>query len=319
MSSPGDRAARPTRQGRIEPSAALERLDLRGDRIAFGLAGIGGAWGPVDPVVARETLRRALELGISVFDVAPSYGNAEKLLGEALAGCRGPRPVLSTKVGRLPTGKTHELKFDFSPAGMKESVRRSLGTLGVAHVDLLFLHEPDFVPVQERPRVIGTLRQFQADGQARCLGLGGGFGAGWDGLVESGAFAVAMLFRRLDACIFDGLSEDIPRLRRAAMGTYGASPLHMGLLGSRHEEFVRERPPWVGEAPIDHAIRLRRVADQNGLSLAALAHRFAFSVAEIDRVVIGARNPTELTDAWEASQAGPLPAELFEAVCAAES
>jgi len=76
---------RPTWQDTFTPAAALERLGLRGDRLAFGLAGIGGAWGPVDEGVARETLRQAVEFGIGIFDVAPPYGTAEKLLGEALA------------------------------------------------------------------------------------------------------------------------------------------------------------------------------------------------------------------------------------------
>jgi aryl-alcohol dehydrogenase-like predicted oxidoreductase len=124
-----------------------------------------------------------------------------------------------------------------------------------------------------------------------------------------------MLFRRIDACVFDGLVDDIPRVRRAKMATYGASPLHMGLLGSRHDEFVRDRPAWVGPEPIRQAVRLRAVAKDSGLDLATLAHRFAFSVAEIDRVVIGARSVAELDDACAAHAACPLGPELFEAVC----
>jgi aryl-alcohol dehydrogenase-like predicted oxidoreductase len=258
-------------------------------------------------------------MGVTVYDAAPSYGTAEKLLGDVLASWRGPRPVISTKVGRLATAEIHEHRFDFSTEGMKESLNRSLGVLGVDQVELLFLHEPDFVPMDERARVVGTLRQLQADGRAKRLGLGGGFGVGWDGFVECGAFDVAMLFRRLDACIFDGLTDDVPRLQRANMATYGASPLHMGLLGSRYEEFIRDRLTWVWPEPIDRAIRLRALADERGLSLATLAHRFMFSVAEIDRVVIGARNPAELEDAWAAFAAGPLSAELFEGVCAANA
>jgi D-threo-aldose 1-dehydrogenase len=316
MTPPVQPAPRPTRRDPFTSSAALEKLGLRGDRLAFGLAGIGGAWGPVDQGVARETLRLAVELGVGCFDVAPAYGTAEKLLGEELARWRGPRPVVSTKVGRVPSRDAHEEKFDFSPAGMRESLQRSLGTLGLPAVELLFLHEPDYVPPAERPRVVDVLRQLQADGLARRLGLGGGHGAGWDGFVESGVFDVAMLFRRIDACVVDGIAEDVPRLQRAGVTTYGASPLHMGLLGSKYDEFVRERPEWVGSVPIARAIRLRALAGRHGLPLATLAHRFLFSVAEIDRVVIGACTPAELTGALADFATGPLPAGLFAEVCA---
>ena len=317
MASRNQPGPHPTRQEAFTPSAALERLGLRGDRLAFGLAGIGGAWGPVDQGVARETLRQAVELGIGCFDVAPAYGTAEELLGGELARWRGPRPVVSTKVGRIPSRDAHEEKFDFSPAGMRDSLQRSLGTLGLPAVDLLFLHEPDYVPPAERPRVVEALRQLQADGLARRLGLGGGHGAGWDGFVESGAFDVVMLFRRIDACVIDGIAEDMPRLRRAGVATYGASPLHMGLLGSKFDKFVRDRPEWVGSGPIARALRLRALAERHGLPLATLAHRFLFSVAEIDRVVLGACTPAELVRALADFSAGPLPAGLFAEVCAA--
>lgn len=315
MALPLQIVPRPTRQETFTPAAALERLGLRGDRLAFGLAGLGGAWGPVDQGQARETLRQAAEFGIGVFDVAPLYGTAEKLLGEVLGKWRGPRLVVSTKVGRLAPLNGGEGAYDYSPAGLRATLERSLETLGLRQVDLLFLHEPFCVPPVDRPRVVETLRQLQADGLTRRLGLAGGEGAGWDGYIESGCFDVVMLFRRLDAAILDGLAADVPRVQRAGLATYGASPLHMGLLGGRYEEFVRERPQWVWASQIERAIRLHALAERYGMSLSTLAHRFLFSVAEIDRVVIGARSPSELAGALADFAAGPLSAVLFEAVC----
>ena len=317
MTLPLQVVPRPTRLETFTPAVALERLGLRGDRLAFGLAGLGGAWGLVDQGLARETLRAAITAGVGVFDVAPAYGTAEQLLGEALAGWRGPRPVVSTKVGRIPGPSGHVGVYDFSGTGMRDSLRRSLDTLGLPAVDLLFLHEPESVPAGGRARVVEVLRQLQADGLARRLGLAGGHGEGWDGFIESGCFDVVMLFRRLDACILDGLVADVPRARAAGLAIYGASPLHMGLLGSRHEEFLRDRPTWVWAEPIARAIRLRALAERHGLALPTLGHRFLFSVAEIDRAVIGPRTPAELAAALADFSAGPLPAGLFDEVCAA--
>lgn len=316
MSDLNDKSARPMRRSEFGVSPPLAARGLGDTRLALGLAGLGGGWGPTDPDQSLETVLRGLECGVTAFDAAPSYLAAEKLLGRAMAQWPGPRPIISTKVGRL-SGESHDdMRYDFSPQGMRDSVERSREILGVSRIDLLFLHEPHFVPPNERQRVVATLRQLQADGLAMRLGIAGGHGKDWNEYAAAGAFDVAMFFRRIDPCQLDGFAEDIPRLRKSGMATYGASPLHMGLLGARHHEFVRERPDWVHGTQIDRAIQLQALAEKHELSLSALAHRFIFGVAELDRVVIGASNREELESALTDFEAGPLPQELFHQICA---
>lgn len=297
---------------------ALVERSLGKGRLALGLAGVGGAWGKVDEAESLATVRLALERGIQAFDLAPAYGSAERILGAALAGWCGEAPVISTKVGRQPAsdpGGVGAAISDYTAAGMRRSLETSLRTLGLPQLDLLFLHEPQLVAPAERPRVVRVLREFQTAGLARRLGLAGGHGADWDGFLESGAFDVVMLFRRFDPCIFDGLTADVPRLRRLGLGIYGASPLHMGLLGARYEEFLRTRPDWIWPADLERAVSLRALAEQSGLALSSLAHRFMFGAEGLDRVVIGASNRAQLETALDDFAAGPLPAELFAAVC----
>lgn len=308
-------APRPTRLGAFGPSLEPMRRALDGHRLALGLAGLGGAWGPVDETESLATIQAALAGGLRVFDAAPSYGAAERLLGAALADWRGVPIVISTKVGRLPSRSAHEGRYDYTPTALRRSLETSLKALGRDQVDLLFLHEPQLVPPPDRAQVVATLRELQAAGLALRLGLAGGHGADWDGFVETGAFDVAMLFRRVDPCILDGLIDDVPRLRGHQLATYGASPLHMGLLGARYEEFTRTRPDWVWGPQIDRAIRLKALADRHGLALPSLAHRFTMSIAELDRIVIGASNRRELAAALADFKAGPLPVELFDDVC----
>ncbi|MCB1103118.1 MAG: aldo/keto reductase [Opitutaceae bacterium] len=307
--------SRPTLRADSAGGEKLTALGLGSPRLALGLATLGGAWGTVDEAESLATVRRALERGVRAFDLAPSYGIAEGLLGAALKDWRGDAPIISTKVGRLPARNAHEGNYDYSSAAMRRSLETSLQALGRSHVDLLFLHEPQLVPPTERPRVVATLRELQAAGLTRKLGIAGGHGEAWDGFLETGAFAVVMLFRRLDACILDGLSEDLPRLNRNGVALYQASPLHMGLLGARFDEFTRERPEWVWGPQIARAQRLQKLATTHDMALSTLAHRFAFGMAELDRVVIGAGNRAQLDAAWRDFEAGPLPRELFDAVC----
>ncbi len=298
-------APRPTRR----PEAAAT------GRLTLGLAASGGAWGAVDEGESLATIEAALAGSVSALDAAPSYGVAETVLGRALADWKGPAPLISTKAGRLPAPNAQAESYDFSATGLRDSVHRSRDRIGVATVDVLFLHEPQCVPPPERPRVAAALQQLRADGLVRRLGLAGGHGADWDGLLDAGVNEVVMLFRRLDACIFDGLIDDRPRLARAGAEVWQASPLHMGLLGARFEEFSRDRPEWVWAPQIARAARLRELASAHGLTLPALAHRFALSVAELDRIVIGAGNRAHLAATLQDFEAGPLPEELFDAVC----
>lgn len=309
-------SSRPTRLPEFGASPVLAARGLGEHRLALGLAALGGTWGPVDEGESFDTILHALEKGIGVFDAAPAYAESERLLGRALRQWRGPRPVVSTKVGRLPARDAHvEPTFDHTAAGMRASLVRSLETMNLPQVDLLFLHEPQYVPLSERSGVVEAMRQLQADGLARRLGLAGGHGAGWDDFLEAGVFDVVMFFRRVDPCMLDGLTEDLPRIRRASALTYGASPLHMGLLGARHDQFVRDRPEWVWGPQIDRAIQLKTLAEKHGLPLATLAHRFVFGIGELDRIVIGAGNRAELDRALDDFAAGPLPMALFEEVC----
>ena len=79
--------------------AQLGRTGLTVSRAGFGGGGIGQVWGPTNEQEAIASVHRALDLGITFFDVAPSYGDgkAEEALGKALEGRAGP-VVVATKV-----------------------------------------------------------------------------------------------------------------------------------------------------------------------------------------------------------------------------
>ncbi|MYB95959.1 aldo/keto reductase, partial [Candidatus Poribacteria bacterium] len=85
----------------------------------------------------RNAVRRALELGVNYVDTAPSYGNSEEVVGEALDGVLQPH-YLSTKIG----GRPHP----FDPKDkqlLRQSVEESLRLLKRDMIDILMVHEPD--------------------------------------------------------------------------------------------------------------------------------------------------------------------------------
>jgi pyridoxine 4-dehydrogenase len=157
-------------------AAASGTIDLGGDltvrRLGFGTMRLTGEgiWGPpADRDEAVRVLRRAVELGVTFFDTADSYGPyvAEELIREALH----PYPdevVIATKAGLLRTGPDVWIPLG-NPSYLRQEVEMSLRRLGVDRIDLLQLHrvDPDF-PIDAQ---VGVLADMKTEGKIRHIGL----------------------------------------------------------------------------------------------------------------------------------------------------
>jgi len=123
-----------------------------------------------------RTIHRALELGVTFFDVAPSYGHgkAEEVLGRALHGRQEP-VVIATKV-RLAAAEMHDVA-----GAVCTSVEASLRRLRREMVDVLHVHNR-FTPQRgDLPHslsaadalgpVLDAYRQMQHTGKTRFIGI----------------------------------------------------------------------------------------------------------------------------------------------------
>jgi len=140
-------------------------------RVAFGCAAIGGHdYGPVDDATSIAAIRRALELGVTLFDVADVYGfgRAERVLGMALRETSAHRAVVATKVGVRwdDAGRTRR---DLSPAWIRAAVEGSLERLGVEHIPLYQLHWPD--PATPLDETLGAMQSLVAEGKIGAIGV----------------------------------------------------------------------------------------------------------------------------------------------------
>ena len=306
--------ARPTYQSARQPSPLLHALGLRPDRLAIGTAALGGVWGPVNATEAVDTLLVALDNGVAVLDTAPAYAQAETRVAVALREWTGPKPVVSTKIGRLRGETANAAHYDFSDEALRRSLGNSLTLFRLAQLDLVFLHDPEAVAVPDRPRVVESLHRLRADGLVRHIGFGGNPDADWWPFLTDGPFTVAMGFNRLNAVNLDALSEELPVYQQQTMPYYAASPLAMGLLGRQFTEFVQHPPDWVSANDAAIARRIHALAADAGMSLPSLAHRYLFSMAEADRVVIGAGNRADLQTTLANYRAGSLPESLFDRI-----
>lgn len=116
--------------GRKEPAAerVLPKRPLGRTSEQLSIVGLGGVvLDKMDPAEARELVSEVMDLGLNYFDVAPSYGNAEEVMGQALKG-RRQRVFLACKT----------LKRDAN--GARQELEQSLKNLQTDHFDLYQFH-----------------------------------------------------------------------------------------------------------------------------------------------------------------------------------
>ena len=145
--------------------------DLEVHRLGFGAMRITGEgiWGePKDREVAKQVLRRAVELGVDFIDTADSYGPfvSEDLIREALHPYGDV--VIATKGGltRSGPGVWEQLA---RPEYLRQCVEMSLRRLGVERIDLWQLHRIDpQVPLEQS---LGAVKALQDQGKIKHIGL----------------------------------------------------------------------------------------------------------------------------------------------------
>ena len=146
--------------------------DLPVVRLGYGTMQLTGegVWGPPkDHDEAIRVLRRAVELGVTFFDTADSYGPviAEELLAEALHPY-ADEVVIATKAGLTRQGPGIWTPLG-NPAYLRQQAELSLRRLKVESIDLFQLHRID--PAYPLEDQVGELAKLRDEGKVRHLGL----------------------------------------------------------------------------------------------------------------------------------------------------
>jgi len=207
------------------PARRLGALEV--SALGLGCMGMSEFYGPADPAEARATVRRALDLGVTLIDTADSYGIGanERLVGEALRG-RREEAVIATKFGivRGPDGSFAGL--DGRPEYVHEACRASLRRLGVERIDLYYCHRLDArVPVEE---TVGAMAELVAQGLVAHLGLSEA--RPQDIRRAVAVHPIAALQSEYSLWARDVEDEVLPLLRELGIGLVAFAPLGRGML-----------------------------------------------------------------------------------------
>jgi aryl-alcohol dehydrogenase-like predicted oxidoreductase len=165
----------------------FKNTDLTVSEVGFGLWTIStGWWGDFTEGEAIALMHRALDLGITLFDAADTYGNglSEELIAKAFPQQRD-EITIATKIGYdfVTHGEARgrgqrEIPQDFSPEALVRATDAALQRLKTDRVDLLQLHNIRMEQVYD-DAVWRTLDELKQQGKIRHYGIALGPAVGW--------------------------------------------------------------------------------------------------------------------------------------------
>jgi aryl-alcohol dehydrogenase-like predicted oxidoreductase len=280
----------------------LGRSGLEVSRIAYGGGPAGGGMGHFDAEASMQSVRRARELGINLFDTGRTYGVSEELLGRALADhLRTDRDeiFIATKGGVRPSDSPHPgdggITRDSSEKALRADLETSLATLGVDYIDIYQVHWPDTaVPFAE---AASTLQSMVDEGKIRHIGVSN-FSAAQMAAFEEGASVETLqpgyhMFHR------DEEGDSLPYAQEGGVGVLVYGPLAHGLLTGgtfdRAESFGEHDwrrnhglfQPGALEQNLAVAAQLEEFADARGHSVSQLAIAWVLAHPAVHVAIVG--------------------------------
>lgn len=277
--------------------------------LSFGASSLGAEFRAIDLNEAFGAVHAAIDLGMNFIDTSPYYGRgmSEVMLGQALKGISRDKYLLGTKLGRY--SETH---FDFSAKRVDESLHVSMHRMGTDHLDLILLHDVEFVNLEQIwNETIPALVEAKKAGKVRAIGFS--------------CYPMACFNRVLDHveddidCVLSynqytlqntAFADDlIPRLEAKGIGAINAGPFSARLLTNA------ELPVWLKEPEeVKAAARTAaKLCDDNGVDIAQLALQYSVGHPYISSTVAGSANPKNVKK-WAQWLAEPIDESLLDQV-----
>jgi D-threo-aldose 1-dehydrogenase len=266
---------------------------------------------------ARGTLRAVFESPINFLDTAASYGDgeSERRIGEVLKEMGGlPEDVvLATKADRdLTTG-------DFSGGQMRRSVERSLKLLGLDRLQLVYLHDPEYLDEPGREPYeymmaaggpVEVLTNLRDEGLIEHLGIAGGPIDLMIRFVETGMFEVVITHNRYT--LVNRTTEPLLNVAdELGVAALNAAPYGSGILAKGPDAYTRYE---YKEAPQELVERVRATQEackEFDVPLAAAALQFSLRDPRSVSTIVGISRLERVAQTLDLA-AHPIPDELWE-------
>lgn len=283
--------------------------------LGFGGAPLGNMFASVDEKTAEATVAAAWQAGIRYFDTAPHYGAglSEHRFGTVLRQFTRDSFVLSTKVGRVlkpdpsvlsgpppfDAGLPFRAEYDYSADGTMRSIEDSLQRMGLARVDIVYIHdiaedahgpgwrEPFAAAMKGAGQALTRLRET---GVIRAWGLGVNRVEACEAALEQADPDVFLLAGRYTLLDQSALPTLLPSCAARGVRVVAGGPFNSGLLaGGAHFDYVPASAELLGRR-----VRLQAACAAHGVDLRAAALQFCAAHPVVCAVIPGAKNPDKV-------------------------
>lgn len=305
----------------------VEMIEEEISVIGVGCWNFGGDWDSADDKKSVDIIRRAIDLGINFFDVAPVYGwgHSEKVLGTALKEGNLRDKVLIASKGGLLWNDAHETTNDLSGKSLLKEIDRSLTRLQTDHIDIYQMHWPDpKVPLEETAEALAEIKRA---GKIRYVGLSNFSQSDVDKMMAlTTVHCQQSLYNMLERntasyhnipLAYQTEKEVLPNVKKYGQAFLPYSPLFQGLLAgkfhsgitfSRHD-IRNANPKLVGtqfEMYFEAGEQLKRLADEYGKPMNEIALNWLRQKPEVTSIIGGASTIRQLEQnihclTWEIS------------------
>jgi D-threo-aldose 1-dehydrogenase len=293
--------------------------------LGLGGAAIGGLYTAVDAETARATVARAYDAGIRYFDTAPHYGvgGSERHMGAALRGRDGF--VLSTKIGRLlrprlpgeaadpegfAPGADLVREWDFTADGVRRSLESSLERLGLDHVDVVYIHDPDDHEDEVYATAYPALARLREEGTVRAIGAGMNQTAMLTRFVRRLDLDAVLCAGRYTLLEQPAAADLLPACLDRGTSVIIGGAYNSGLLIDPKPGAPYDYAP-APEPVVARARALRETCAAHGVPLPAAALAYVRRHPAVASVLVGCRTPAEV-DATVAYWNTPIPDALWD-------
>jgi len=277
---------------------------------------------------SAAVVHAAVDAGITLFDVADTYGArpglSEEILGATL-GARRDQVVLATKFGMDAKGANGP---DDGARGsrryIRQSVEASLRRLKTDWIDLYQLHQPD--PLTPMGETLSALDDLVTAGKVRYLGHSNFAGwqladAAWVAR-EAGTTPFISAQNEYSLVRRDIENELVPAADHFGVGVLPFFPLANGLLTGKFRRgdpapagtrLTDLKPALLRSAPWDAVEKLAEFAAERGITMVQVAFGWLLAQPQVASVIAGATSPKQVLDnARAGSEWVPQLADLRE-------
>ena len=259
---------------------------------------------------AGRLLNAVLDDGINLIDTSPDYGRSEELVGTHV-GHRRDEFFLASKCGCpvvSPADVPPPYPHDYSQQNVRADVEQSLRRLRTDRLDLVQVHMSPSKATLEADHTIETLKELQAEGKIRFIGMSGILPNLPDHIAMNvfDAFQIpySAVQRDHENLITEAADKGAGTLIRGGAARGAASEEKNWTVGPLTQQ------PGVGQRNWETS-GMEALLDEAGIGRMEFILRFTLSHPALSTTIVGTANQAHLAGNIATAEKGPLPADLY--------